>query len=257
MTTGEVTHTTEMDSAGVADYRNVLGYFAQTIMKELKLVSGYDVLYGKVKEFIQNQLFGEPVDLDSPNTLRNLAEPAATKTVIEILKRAINDLTIQDKGEAQISETIRLRDMRPFVVKEQRYLTSEKSVFNRITGDNQLERDFASFLDKSPEVVSFAKNYFAVGFKLDYVKADGNIANYYPDFFVKLTDGRVIIAETKGREDVDVDPKTRRLAQWCEDINTVQSDIVYDFVYVDEDSFREYTPRTFQQLLEGFREYKT
>ena len=41
-------------------------------MKQLKLVSGYDVLYGKVKEFIQNQLFGEPVDLDSPNTLRQL-----------------------------------------------------------------------------------------------------------------------------------------------------------------------------------------
>ena len=257
LTTGEVTHTTVMDSAGVADYRSVLGYFAQTIMKQLKLVSVYDMLYGKIKEFIQNQLFGEPVDLDSPNTTRNLAEPAATKTVIETLRQTINDLTIQDRGEAQISETIRLRDMRPFVVKEQSFLMSEKSVFNRITGDNELERDFAIFLDKCPDVVSFAKNYFAVGFKLDYVKADGNIANYYPDFFVKLTDGRVIIAETKGREDVDVDPKTRRLAQWCEDINTVQSDMVYDFVYVDEDSFREYTPRTFQQLLEGFREYKT
>ena len=257
MTTGEVTHTTVMDSAGVADYRSVLGYFAQTIMKELKLVSGYDVLYGKVKEFIQNQLFGEPADLDSPNTLRNLSEPTATKTVIETLRRAINDLTIQDKGEAQISETIRLREMRPFVVKEQPYLTSEKSVFNRITGDNQLERDFAIFLDKCPEVVSFAKNYFGVGFKLDYVKADGNIANYYPDFFVKLTDGRVIIAETKGREDVDVDPKTRRLAQWCEDINTVQSDVIYDFVYVDEESFQAYKPSTFQQLLEAFTEYKT
>ena len=257
MTTGEVTHTTEMDSAGVADYRNALGYFAQTIMKELKLVSGYDVLYGKVKEFIQSQLFGEPVDLDSPNTLRNLAEITATKTVIETLKRAINDLTIQDKGEAQISETIRLRDMRPFVVKEQPYLIPEKSVFNRITGDNQLERDFASFVDNSPDVVSFAKNYFALGFKLDYVNADGDIANYYPDFFVKLTDGRVVVAETKGREDVDVDPKTRRLAQWCEDINTVQSDIVYDFVYVDEESFQAYKPSTFQQLLEGFREYKT
>ena len=257
MTTGEVTHTTEMDSAGVADYRNALGYFAQTIMKELKLVSGYDVLYGKVKEFIQSQLFGEPVDLDSPNTLRNLAEITATKTVIETFKQAINDLTIRDKGEVQISEAIRLRDMRPFVVKEQSYLTSEKSVFNKITGDNQLERDFAIFLDKCPEVVSFAKNYFGVGFKLDYVKADGNIANYYPDFFVKLTDGRVIIAETKGREDVDVDPKTRRLAQWCEDINTVQSDIVYDFVYVDKESFQAYKPSTFQQLLEAFTEYKT
>ena len=257
MTTGEVTHTTVMDSAGVADYRSVLGYFAQTIMKELKLVSGYDVLYGKVKAFIQNQLFDEPVDLDSPNTTRNLAEPAATKTVIETLRRAINDLTIRDKGEAQISETIRLRDMRPFVVKEQPYSTPEKSLFNRITGDNQLELDFALFLDDCPDVVSFAKNYFAVGFKLDYVNADGDIANYYPDFFVKLTDGRVIIAETKGREDVDVDPKTRRLAQWCEDINAVQSDVIYDFVYVDEDSFREYTPKTFQQLLEAFTEYKT
>ena len=107
-------------------------------------------------------------------------------------------------------------------------------------------------------MVSFAKNYFAVGFKLDYVKADGNIANYYPDFFVKLTDGTGGLSpKPKDGKDVDVDPKTRRLAQWCEDINTVQSDIVYDFVYVDEDSFREYTPRTFQQLLEGFREYKT
>ena len=257
MTTGEVTHTTVMDSAGIADYRSVLGYFAQVIMKQLKLVSGYDVLYGKVKEFIQNQLFGKPVDLDSPNTTRNLAEPAATKTVIETLRRAINDLTIQAKGKAQISETIRLRDMRPFVVKEQPYLIPEKSVFNRITGDNQLERDFASFVDDSPDVVSFAKNYFALGFKLDYVNDDGDIANYYPDFFVKLTDGRVVVAETKGRKDVDVDPKMYRLAQWCEDINTVQSDAVYDFVYVDEDSFREYTPRTFQQLLEGFREYKT
>ena len=257
MTTGEVTHTTEMDSAGVADYRNALGYFAHTIMKGLKLVSGYDVLYGKVKDFIQNHLFGEPVELDSPNTLRNLAEPPATKTVIETFKQAINDLTIQDKGEAQISETIRLRDMRPFVVKEQPYLIPEKSVFNRITGDNQLERDFASFLDNCPDVVSFAKNYFAVGFKLDYVNDDGNISNYHPDFFVKLADGRMIVAETKGRKDVDVDPKMYRLAQWCEDTNTDQSDVLYDFVYVDEDSFREYTPRTFQQLLEGFREYKT
>ena len=257
LTTGEVTHTTVMDSAGVTDYRSVLGYFAQNIMKDLKLVSGYDVLYGKVKDFIQSQLFGEPVDLDSPNTLRNLAEPPATKTVIETLRRAINDLTIQDKGEAQISDTIRLRNMRPFVVKEQSFLMSEKSVFNRITGDNQLELNFAVFLDKCPDVVSFAKNYFGVGFRLDYIKANGDIANYYPDFFVKLTDGRVIIAETKGREDVDVDPKTHRLAQWCEDINAVQSDVLYDFVYIDEESFRMYQPSTFQQLLEAFREYKT
>jgi type III restriction enzyme len=126
-------------------------------------------------------------------------------------------------------------------------------VFNRIIGDYQLERDFAVFLEKCPDVVSFSKNYFAVGFKLDYVTADGDISNYYPDFIVKTTDGRVIIAETKGREDLDVAPKMHRLRQWCEDVNSVQGDTVYDCVYVDEESFRTYQPKTFQQLLDGFK----
>ena len=86
MTTGEVTHTTVMDSNGVADYRSVVGYFAETIRKDLRLVSGYDVLYGKVKDFVQYQLFGETVMLEDPNTLRNLSEVPATKTVIETFK---------------------------------------------------------------------------------------------------------------------------------------------------------------------------
>ena len=257
MTTGETTHTTQLDSAGVADYRSVIAYFAQTIMKELHLVGGYDVLYPKVQSFIENHLFGRSVALEDPNTLRNLSEVAATKTVFDTFKHAINDLTVRDKGDAKISDTIKLRSTRPFVVKDQPYVVSRKSVFNRITGDNQLERDFASFLENCPDVLSYAKNYFAVNFKLDYVNADGEIANYYPDFIVRLADGSVIIAETKGREDTDVAPKMHRLAQWCEDVNKIHHEVSYDFVYVDEDNFRTYNPRTFQQLLEGFREYKT
>ena len=259
MTTGEVTHRTQMDSAGVADYRSVIGYFAQTLMKDLRLVSGYDALYPTVRDFIENHLFGATVQLDSPNTLRNLSELAATKTVIETFKRSINDLTVQDKGDAQISDIIKLRHTRPFVVRDQPYLMPKKSVFNRTIGDFQLERDFAVFLENSPDVVSFSKNYFAVGFKLDYVKTDGDIANYYPDFIVKLADGRVIVVETKGREDVDAAPKMRRLRQWCENVNSVQGETVYGCVYVDEKSFRMYQPKTFQQLLDGFehnrREY--
>ena len=45
ITTGEVTHTTILDTTGIIDYRSVIGYFTQTIMKDLRLVSGYDVLY--------------------------------------------------------------------------------------------------------------------------------------------------------------------------------------------------------------------
>jgi len=256
ITTGEVTHTTFLDTAGIADYRSVIGYFAQTIMKDLRLVSGYDVLYGKVKAFVREQLFDRPVELESPNTLRNLSELAATKTLIQTFKKAINALTIQDKGDAKIRDTIKLRQTRPFVAKDQSYVVPKKSVFNRIIGDSPFELRFASFLEDCSGVVSYAKNYLAVHFKLDYVNADGDISNYYPDFLVKLSARRIVIVETKGQEDLDVPLKMQRLRQWCEDINRVQSDVKYGFVYVDEESFEEYKPKTFRQLFDGFREYK-
>ncbi len=55
VTTGEIDHTTVLDNGGFGDYRSVVGYFAQTIMRDLRLVSGYDVLYPKVKQFIQKR----------------------------------------------------------------------------------------------------------------------------------------------------------------------------------------------------------
>jgi type III restriction enzyme len=48
----------------------------------------------------------------------------------------------------------------------------------------------------------------------------------------------------------------QRLQQWCEDINRVQADVAFDFVYVDQESFERYQPASFRQLVEGFREYK-
>jgi type III restriction enzyme len=256
ITTGEVTHTTFLDTAGIADYRSVIGYFAQIIMNDLRLVRGYDVLYGQVKAFVRDELFDRPVELESPNTLRNLSELAATKTLLETFKKAINALTVQDKGDAEIRDTIKLRQTRPFVAKDQGYLIPKKSVFNRIIGDSRFELLFASFLEDCDDVVSYAKNYLAVHFKLDYVNADGDISNYYPDFMVKLSDKRIVIVETKGQADLDVPLKMERLRQWCEDINRVQSEVEYDFVYVDEENFEQYNPKTFRQLMDGFREYK-
>ena len=143
------------------------------------------------------------------------------------------------------------------MVKEQESLIPQKSVFNRITGDSHFELEFAAFLENCPDVVSYAKNYFGVNFKLDYINADGDISNYYPDFLVKLTDRRVVVVETKGREDLDVPLKMQRLSQWCEDVNRTTSNVDYDFVYVDQESFDVYKPQTFQQLLDSFTEYKT
>jgi type III restriction enzyme len=254
VTTGAVTHTTILDTAGVADYRSVLGYFAHTIMKDLRLVSGYDVLYGKVKSFVRSELYGREVELEAPNTLRNLSELASTRAILESFKKAINALTVREKGDAEIRDHIKLRETRPFVVKEQGYVVSKKSVFNRTIGDSRLELEFASFLEDCADVESYAKNYFAVGFKLDYVKSDGDISNYYPDFIVRRAAGEIWIVETKGREDLNDPGKWERLKQWCKDASALDSEQQYHALFVREEDWDQYKPRNFHDAVAAFAE---
>ncbi len=191
--------------------------------------------------------------MESSNTLRNLSEIAVTKTVIDTFKQAVNDLMIRNKGSVEIEDFVKLRQTRPFVAKDQEYTLPKKSVFNRIIGDSRFELQFSEFLERCGDVVSYAKNYLAVGFKLDYANVDGNIVNYYPDFVVKLADGRVVIVETKGREDPDTLSKMERLQQWCEDVNQAQDDTVYESVFVSDAEFEKYRPNDFNGLLTGFK----
>ncbi|MEA3416003.1 MAG: KilA-N domain-containing protein [Thermodesulfobacteriota bacterium] len=134
----------------------------------------------------------------------------------------------------------------------------KKSIFNKIIGDSSLELQFAAFLEECDDIISYVKNYMAVHFKIDYVNAKGEISNYYPDFIVKKSAKEIFIIETKGLEDLDVPLKMERLRQWCEDINSAQSDVKYDYVFVDEESFNQYQPKSFKELIAGFRfrEYK-
>jgi len=249
ITTGEINHTTYLESGAVTDYRAVIGYFTHVIMKDMRLVSGYDILYGYVKDFIANYLFDKPIEIDDLNTLRNLSDIEATKTIIETFKKKINDLTIRDKGNCEIRNSIKLRQTRPFVVKEQGFIVPQKSVFNKVIGDSYFELEFASFLEKCPDIISYAKNYLAVHFYIDYINKDGNISNYYPDFIIKINEKELCIVETKGLEDLDAPLKRKRLEQWCDDINKSQSIVKVTSLFVKEEMFKKYNANNFRELI--------
>ena len=86
-------HTTILNSTVEPNYQSVVGFFVQRIMKELRLFGCYDILFGKVKEFIGDELFSRQVDLNDANILRNLSELEAVKTIVETFKKEINNLT--------------------------------------------------------------------------------------------------------------------------------------------------------------------
>lgn len=250
----KIHHTTVLESNIEPNYQSVVGFFAQSIMRELRLFGCYDILFGKVKEFIQSYLFESPVDLEDKNILRNLSEIEVIKTIIQTFKKKINDLTVKDIGDTEIKNFVKVSDSRPFVVTDRAYLVPKKSAFNRIVGDSQFELEFADFLERlgEDEIISYAKNYQEIHFKIDYKNADGTIANYYPDFFVKVDEKTIYIVETKGREDLDDSLKIKRLAQWCEDANARQKKIAYKTLYVRQEEWERYKPKNWKDLVRTF-----
>jgi type III restriction enzyme len=262
MLEGEIDHTISLDASGSADYRSVVAFFARQLLKELRLVGGYDLLYPKVRDFIRDHLFDGPVDLENPVILRNLSEPDVNKILFDRFRAAINALTIHDTGSSQIEGHIRLRDTRPFSTESRGFVQAKRSVFNRIVGEvnaGGLELKFAAFLEAVPDVQAYGKNYMGVGFRVDYVRANGELSNYTPDFIVRTTDGAVWIVETKGREELDVPRKMARLRLWCADATATseaEGGPRYGFVYVDQESFEQHKPTSFAGLVTAFREYQ-
>jgi len=259
---GDIDHTIELDDVGSADYRSVIAYFARQLLKDLRLVGGYDQIYPKVRAFVRDHLFTQSVDLEDPVVLRNLSEPEAGKILFDHFRAAMNSLTIRESGSARIEGYIKLRDTRPFRTESRGFVPAKRSVFNKIVGEagaDSLELDFAAFLESAPDVQAFGKNYMAVGFKLDYVKANGDLSTYTPDFIVRTSDGAVWIVETKGREELDLPQKMARLKQWCEDATGAAKDLDgprYGFVYVDQQGFERHRPKSFAALTAAFREFQ-
>jgi type III restriction enzyme len=243
-----------MDLSAGADYRSVVSYFVQSILRDLRMVGGGDVLFGKIKGFIEDGLFDEPVSLDDANTLRNLSEVPIKNTLIETFKAAINGLTVEDKGTTEIRDRIKLSRTRPYVTKEQPFLQPAKSLFNKVVGDSHFELEFAAFLDRSQDVQAFAKNdNRSDGFRIDYQNAEGGISHYIPDFLVKLNETETWVVETKGREDLNDPRKWERLKQWCKDATAADEDRTYRAMFVPEEDWKKYRVTSFAEAQTTYR----
>lgn len=239
---GDFSHKTVFKDT-IPDYRNVIGFFTATILKDSRLVSGFNILYPKVESFIKYKLFTKEADLTDAQTLRNLSEVQPKEILKTTFKKAIDELTVTDKGTVEVKNYISLKLSKPKIAENQPFIVPKKSVFNKIIGDNPFELEFASFLEsRFDDVVSYAKNTMGEGgvnFKIEYQAQDGNIREYYPDFFVKTDADTFYVVETKGREDLDDVRKVKRLFTWCNDINTAQKEYTYTPVYIKQERWED------------------
>ena len=83
--------------------------------------------------------------------------------------------------------------------------------------DSTWEATESYMIEKNPNVAAWAKNDH-LGFEIVYVY-DGVVRKYFPDFLIRLTNGRVLVLETKGQETRRDKEKRKALAEWIDAVN--------------------------------------
>ncbi len=107
-------------------------------------------------------------------------------------------------------------DMRRWNTRRPNELT-KRSHINRCIYDSTWEASDAYHIERSPLVDAWARNDH-LGFEVWYVFR-GARRRYYPDFLVRLKNGRTLVLETKGEVDDESKTKRRYLSEWVRAVN--------------------------------------
>ena len=228
------------------DSKSVIAYYTDLILKELKIGGAFASFYPLVKRYVQEKLFDMKVDIDDPRVLYKLSSPEVQEKLVKLFIEVFKEMTFTER-EPEKMDLIKLSDTSPFVWSKQVY-PADKCIFNYVPCDNNFELDFSKFLDRAEDVGMFSKIVSKIGFYVEYRDSKGNLRHYSPDFVVKTKTGEKIMIETKGRVDVDVKHKDKRIKTWCEDASNLTGE-KWIFVRVDQELFEKHRFKNLVEML--------
>ena len=153
----------------------------------------------------------------------------ATQHIVREITRAIYYMQDQVNVTEAVVEKIYFSSVPTLKVRESFSLELEKTIYERVgypSNKGGFEKAFMEYLDMDAEVNSFIKinesqHRFA---SIYYIRVDGLLATYHPDFLV-CTDTHIYIIETKGQEQVhnkNVRQKQLATVEWCKKINQLR-----------------------------------
>ncbi|HRS52639.1 MAG TPA: DEAD/DEAH box helicase family protein [Candidatus Marinimicrobia bacterium] len=233
------------------DSKSVIAYYTDQILKQLKIGGAFATFYPLVKKYVIEKLFSEKVDLNDPRVLYKLSSPEVQEQLIRLFVEAFKNMTFIER-EPEKWDFIKLSDTRPFVWSKMVY-PANRCIFNYVPCDNDFEVDFAKFLDKAEDVEAFSKIVSKIGFFVEYRDSDGNLRLYYPDFVILSKENEHLIVETKGRIDVDVEHKDKRIKLWCEDA-TKLTKTKWAFKRIDQEDFEKYRFKSIKELVSALKD---
>ncbi|MGH9695754.1 MAG: hypothetical protein ACRD5Z_16495, partial [Bryobacteraceae bacterium] len=94
--------------------QEVIGYYARRIAEAVKLPAQFAALAPKVREFFEHKAFGHSVDLTDPAIVKAMSTPVAHYVCVDIFKKALQALTIEEQTPQLLEPTRLLSSCQPF-----------------------------------------------------------------------------------------------------------------------------------------------
>jgi len=220
LTTGEVVQRLRFELPLMNTNLEAVMHYVQMIEGECKVVGLHKVIGGLIQTFIEEMLFVEPIGLFDPRLTPRLGDADVVSHVRHVFIPLVRDRTVEIKTRAPELASISLRDWKTYKASHSERnpcKPAAKTMFNLAPCRGGLEAALVPFLDlKDNGVAAFAKNAGPQALRIDYVRANGQLSTYAPDFILRDEKGAMFLVETKGREDADVPRKARAAVSWCE-----------------------------------------
>ncbi|MBM3241809.1 restriction endonuclease subunit R [Candidatus Poribacteria bacterium] len=185
-------------------------------------------LAGLIDDFIRNKLFKEPFNpfVDDNWRVLLLSQAGITQHIIKEINKSIYEM----QNNIEVEDALVIKEYFS-VVPELRMranysLDLVKTIYEKLpypSNKGGLERDFMLFCDNDSQVEAFLKiseNYHDFA-HLNYIRTDGTLSFYFPDFIVKAKD-RIYLVETKAQKDIrdeNVLQKQRGALDWLKQVN--------------------------------------
>lgn len=193
--------------------------------------------------YIRTRLFGQPFNPFNGNDWKILLSKNAivTQHIIKEVSKAIHRMQENVMTSEAVVEKIWFSTVRTLRIRENYSMELEKVIYEKVgypSNRGGFEKAFSEFLDRDAGVECFLKinesqHAFATIF---YLRTDGLLASYHPDFIVRTADN-IYIIETKGDDkvrDMNVQQKKMASMEWCKKINRLDEDarMYRDWTYV-------------------------
>jgi type III restriction enzyme len=201
-------------------------------------------------DYIRHKLFTSDFNPLEDNNWRVLllTESKIIQHIVRNVAKSIYDLQNSLKiSEAKIIKKY-FSDLTEIKMRETYAIDVAKTIYPKIAYPSHrggFERKFIEFLDSDSKVKCFMKinEYYHEFANLMYLRDDGMLSNYYPDFIVKIDD-KIYLVETKAERDLKhANVKQKRLAaiDWVDKVNELKPvdrmNCNWNYVLLGENTF--------------------